>query len=307
MRKGFILPLILFFVSALSIGAFVGAWLMTNTIRHEKQIVFTKLTDVAPPDFSAEAMFAGFIALDGTVQEIISKNSDTPLPVASITKLLAVPITSDLIGHDDIIVRVSESAASLPNSNHLTFEVGQMIRARDLMAVALVESNNDAVSALADDVGQENVLRVMRERANLIGMNGTTWVNVTGLDTIDRDAEVNSASARGLARLGAWTMQERSNLFAHTHKAVIQLVNARGEYLRDATSTNELLFENNLPFALLGGKTGETRRAGQNLLTLWQGPLDTTIVTVVMHSEDRFSDTRNLINYIAKTYSVELK
>jgi len=303
MRLGFLLPLILFFIIALVVGVYAGAGLLVDQTKQQIKEVFVKKTGEQPPELSAEAYFAGYVDKTGQVKELASANADMILPVASITKLLSVPVVQDQLG-DDSVVSISERAAGIPNTNHPTLNAGQKFLARDLIAVSLVESNNDAVTALAEAVNEETVLTRMRERAGLIGMEGSSWMNVTGLDPADANAEPNSASVRGLARLGAWMVKEKPQLLALTREKVIPLVDVNGSFVRNATTTNMLLAQTDLPYAIIGGKTGETARSGGNLLVLWRGPNNMVIVTVVLNAKDRFAETRSLVEYLARAYTV---
>jgi|GEM_PF-6737532 len=303
MRWGFLLPLMFFFVIALLVGVYAGAGLLLDQTKQQTKDVYIKKTGEQPPQLSAEAFFAGYVDKTGQVKELASANADMILPVASITKLLSVPVVQEQLG-DDSVVNISERAASIPNSNHPTLHEGQKFLARDLYAVSLVESNNDAVTALAEAVNEETVLTRMREYAGRIGMEGSSWMNVTGLDPIDAKTEPNSASVRGLARLGAWMVKEKPQLLAFTREKVIPLVDANGSFVRNATTTDMLLAQTDLPYAIIGGKTGETARSGGNLLVLWRGPNNIVLITVVLNAKDRFAETRSLVEYLARAYTV---
>ena len=303
MRFGFLIPLLLFFMIALLVGIYAGAGILVDNTKLQEKTALVKRTGESVPGLTAEAFFVGYVNSDGRVQELASSNADVILPIASITKLLSVPITEELLGGGDVTVRISESAANIPNSNHTTLKAGQSFLARDLIAVSFVESNNDAVTALAEQAGIDKVLTRMRERAAMIGMEGSVWVNATGLDPAP-NVEPNSSSARSLANLGVWMAKEKPKLLAFTRETVVPLVDASGAFLRNATTTNTLLSTTDLPFTLLGGKTGETPRSGGNLLTLWRGPNNILLVVVILNADDRFTETRSLVEYLARAYTV---
>lgn len=303
MRLGFLLPLFLFFILALVVGVYAGAGVLVEQTKNTTKEVFVKRTGEPVPELSAEAYFVGYVASDGQLKELVGTNADVILPVASITKLLAVPLIEEQLGSESTI-RISEYAASISNSNHPTFTAGQSFLSRDLIAVSLIESNNDAVTALAEAMNEETLLSRMRARAEEIGMEGSVWTNATGLDPKDTTTEANSASARGLAKLGAWMLKERPKLLALTREPAIVLTDAYGAEVRMASTTNALIGATDFPFTLLGGKTGETPRSGGNLLTLWRAKNNTIVVVVVMNANDRFVETRALVEYLARAYTV---
>ena len=65
-------------------------------------------------------------------------------------------------------------------------------------------------------------------------------------------------------------------------------------------NTNQLLGE--IP-GLIGGKTGWTLRAQGNLLLVLHNPSRTGyLIAVVMGSEDRFEEAKNIVQWTRKAY-----
>lgn len=163
-----------------------------------------------PPVPAAPAVPArGYILLDfnsGTV--LAEKDADAPMDPASITKLMtAYAVFSELrkghMGLDDLVT-VSERAWRTGGSR--TFiEVGKRVRVEDLIRGMIIQSGNDASTALAEHTaGTEAAFaELMNEYALRLGMTNTNFRNATGLP-----AENHYSSARDIAILASAIIRE---------------------------------------------------------------------------------------------------
>ncbi|KEO55596.1 hypothetical protein DT23_06395 [Thioclava indica] len=117
---------------------------------------------------------------------LYSKNADTPLHPASLTKMMTLYITFQAIEHGefslDSIVTVTKHAASQPPSR-LGLRPGQKIAVRYLIRAAAIKSANDAAAALGDYIGgnEAGFAARMNRTAKQLGMKNTHFVNANGL------------------------------------------------------------------------------------------------------------------------------
>lgn len=129
----------------------------------------------------------GYILMDGTSGKILAeKQSNNRMPPASLTKLMSLYIISAAIKsgqiHLDDKVRISEKAWKTEGSR-MFVKVGDEVPVRDLLQGVIVASGNDATVALAEYVAgtEEAFVALMNQQAKLLGMNGSHFIDSTGL------------------------------------------------------------------------------------------------------------------------------
>lgn len=115
-----------------------------------------------------------------------SRNADTRLHPASLTKMMTLYIAFEAVENGEIgldtLVTVSRNAAAEPPSK-LGLRAGQKIKLRYLIRAAAVKSANDAATAIAEAIeGSEAAFaRRMNRTAKAMGMSRTTFKNAHGL------------------------------------------------------------------------------------------------------------------------------
>ena len=194
-------------------------------------------------------------ARDGSV--LHSRNADTPLHPASLTKMMTLYLAFEAVESGaldlDQQVRISRNAASEPPSR-LGLRAGQRISVRYLIRAAAIRSANDAATALGEAIaGSEQAFaQRMTQTARSLGMTQTTFRNAHGLT-----ASGHMSTARDMATLSRhlfYDFPEYYNVFGRTSaSAGIATVN----------NTNRRLL--NSYRGADGIKTGYTRAAGYNL------------------------------------------
>lgn len=121
-----------------------------------------------------------------TGETLYSSNADTPLPPASLTKMMTLYITFQEIqaGHVtlDTMIPVSKNAANQAPSR-LGLKAGQKIALRYLIRAAAVKSANDAAAAIGDYFAgsPEKWGARMTATARQLGMKNSTFKNANGL------------------------------------------------------------------------------------------------------------------------------
>ena len=139
-------------------------------------------------------------AATGTV--LFEKNADTPIPPASMTKLMTIHTALEFIndGRADANALVPVSAAAdfrnLPPRSSLMFiEQGQRVTLIELLQGLALPSGNDAGIAVAEYLAGsvENFVALMNEQAEKLGMLQTRFYDSSGL------SEKNVTTAREFA------------------------------------------------------------------------------------------------------------
>lgn len=246
----------------------------------EPQLTIDQLTDVV----TAEAYFV----IDNTTQTILlEKNPQLALSPASTTKLMTV--FTALKNYDlDRVIAVSTMSA-VDNDGARLYPLEQ-VKVRDLAAAALVSSANDAAYALADDFGNgySSFIDQMNLNAQQLNLTNTHFANAVGYDDPD-----NLSTAHDLAVLTMRVFQEKPIAEWLSLKNYV-VENTNGTNRHFLFSTNELLGGEE---GVIAGKTGTTPLAKEVLVTISEIN-DHQYIAVVMGSEDRYQDTKLLLNWL---------
>lgn len=128
---------------------------------------------------------------------LFDKNSQVPLPMASITKLMTALVVMDSQQDMNETLEVTNQDIDYERNSHSRLKVGSQLSRTDMLHIALMSSENRAASALGRSYpgGLPNFVKRMNEKARMIGMTNTVYVDSTGLSSR------NVASARDLAKL----------------------------------------------------------------------------------------------------------
>lgn len=227
-------------------------------------------------------------------RELWSKNARTKVPVASLTKLLSALVVEDLFLPDELVA-IASGSVRVDGSKQTLYD-GESLYVRDLVAMMLVESSNDAayaLSAYAKTHGVDFVAR-MNEKAWTLGMGDCVFTDPAGLD------DNAYCTADDLVRLVRGALRQAPQLWPVMASPALKVNSADGRLVHEIKSTNELLDE--IP-GIVGGKTGQTDAAlGCLILVVKLPEKDDTLVSIVLGSRARFSDTRSLISWAQAAY-----
>ncbi|MDA0961992.1 MAG: serine hydrolase [Proteobacteria bacterium] len=211
--------------------------------------------------------------MDARTGEILhSRNADTRLHPASLTKMMTLYIAFEAVKNGEISldtqVRISQKAAAEQPSK-LGLKPGQKIALRYLIRAAAVRSANDAATAIAEAIeGSEAAFaRRMTATAKALGMTRTTFKNAHGLTEAGHLSTARDMTIMGRRLL--YDYPQYYNLFSRrsTHAGI-----------REVSNTNNRLLD-----AYRGAdgiKTGYTRAAGFNLVASAQRGNERVIATV---------------------------
>jgi len=265
-----------------------------------------------PPSTTAKAVYVTD-ATSGT--ELFARDADTPLPPASLTKLVAALVVVERAKIDDKVEIVQEDLVDSEESQ-VGLVAGDVLTVHDLLIGMLVPSGNDATLALARHVGGQTLsepftpaqavaafVSLMNDKAKDLGATASHFANPTGID-----ADGHVMSARDVATVAEVALQDPVIAeIISTPSAVIPSEKRPEGY--GVTTTNLLLQEG----VVQGGKTGSTPKAGGCLVTAFTMEKN-EVITVVLGSDisesadgaqvnsARFDDTRTLIDAVRSDY-----
>lgn len=245
------------------------------------------------PDLSARS----YILLDyNTGQVVAEKNADMPVPPASITKLMTAYIVFGALKSGDIhlddMVTVSKKAWQMGGSK-MFIRVGNKVSVHNLLMGMIVQSGNDATTALAQYVGgtEGAFVSEMNAVAKKLGMTHTHYENPTGWPT-----EGHHMSARDISTLFGDLVRQYPKYYHMFFRQKVFTWNGIKQYNRE-----KLLFRDDW---VDGGKTGHTEEAGYCLATSGQQN-GMRLIAVVLGTESddaRNNEAEALLNYGFRFY-----
>uniref|UniRef100_UPI003B51C46E D-alanyl-D-alanine carboxypeptidase family protein n=1 Tax=Roseovarius indicus TaxID=540747 RepID=UPI003B51C46E len=196
----------------------------------------------------------------GTV--LLDKNADTPLPPASMSKLMTLYVAFEAIRDGrlslDEKLPVSEHAMSYGGST-MFLDTTDRVTVEDLLRGIIVLSGNDACAVIAEALSpngtEAGFARYMTQRAQQLGMTSSTFQNSNGWP-----AAGHLMSVRDLALLARHIIEDFPEfypMFAETEYSF------DGRAPQNTQNRNPLL---RLGIGADGLKTGHTERAGYGLV-----------------------------------------
>ncbi|HET9734754.1 MAG TPA: serine hydrolase [Burkholderiales bacterium] len=132
-------------------------------------------------------------------ETLFDKNSETVLPIASITKLMTaiVVLENDLDLHEQVVITKEDLAATRSSRIRGRLRPGSALTRDELLLLALMASDNRAAAALARNFpgGTEAFVAAMNHEAERLGLQDTRFAEPTGLSSD------NVSTAQDLAKL----------------------------------------------------------------------------------------------------------
>ena len=244
------------------------------------------------PDINARA----WVLQDFDSGRVIAENNpEIRLEPASLTKMLTVYVAFSELKEGNIaledMVRVSEKAWKTTGSR-MFIEVDKQVSVQDLLMGVIVQSGNDAAVALSEYIAgdQASFAGLMNQYAKRLGMNGSNFVNSTGLPADD-----HYTTAADLAKLSIGLIRDFPTLYAWH---AIRKFTFNGI---EQPNRNKLLWRDE---SVDGIKTGYTSSAGYCLVVSAKRA-NMRLVSVLLGSQSvksRAEQTQTLINYGFRFY-----
>ncbi|MES2059589.1 MAG: serine hydrolase [Patescibacteria group bacterium] len=284
-------------LAALYVGVIIGIIYLTNS-ESESQSSETADDSYVPDEHFANLMLEAKAVYVWDVEQdrvLFEKNEHTPLPIASITKVMTSLCALDSLGRDGV---VTIETGDKSKADIDTLVIGEKWKVADLISYMLVESSNSAANALARTAGgAPNTILCMNNRAEKMELFETRFGNVTGLDVASSSGAY--ASAENVARMFKASRDEYQDIFEHTADKSYT-VSSLSDISHTAINTDRAI--GSIP-GLVASKTGLTDIAGGNLVfEIMRGQGRRAIVVILGSSEEgRFSDAIKLGNAINNT------
>lgn len=229
---------------------------------------------------------------------LYEKDADTPLPPASVTKVMTLLLIFEALEAGELTleeeVTTSEYAASMGGSQ-VFLEAGETQTVDTLIKCIAVASANDACVTMAERIsGSEDAfVQAMNEKAKQLGMAQTHFVNCNGLD-----AEGHVTSARDIALMSRELITRFPQIRDYTTIWMDTITHAtsRGTSEFGLSNTNRLLRQYEYATGL---KTGSTSEAGFCLAATAEKE-GIEMIAVVMAEPDaktRVKDAIAMLNY----------
>lgn len=207
-----------------------GSTKLTTTVRSSNgvssssapktvHIIDTSAGYSSQPSVSARAA----LVMDAQTGEVLySKNTNTALPIASITKLMTAVVIADarLDMSEEITLQSIDFAGAGGKNSSSTLRAGDSMNRAEALLFALMKSENPAAAALARTYpgGRSAFISAMNAKARALGMSSTHYIESTGLDphnvasARDLGILVSTASQYGLIRQFSTTASYDFNL-----------------------------------------------------------------------------------------------
>lgn len=235
------------------------------------------------------------LVVDEAGNTLYARSAETPMPIASLTKLMTAMVILDAGLPLDERIEIDRADRDLVKLTGSRLEVGARLTRRELLVLALMASENRAAAALARTYpgGDEAFVKAMNARAGALGMRHTRFTDAAGLDP------GNVASAEDLGRLVLAAMEYPLVREASTRRSLEVRPYKRRGPLRFG-NTNRLLRNANWDIQL--SKTGYINEAGRCLVM--HAELDKEpIVLVLLNSFGKltpFGDANRVRSWLAQ-------
>ena len=263
---------------------------------YPKNLSFSKNNDLIQYQHPAKVYFklsvepqlnsTHYILIDAATNTIIlSKNSDEKIYPASTTKLVTALTALNIYPLDEELTINQE----YKEGQIMDLRLGEKITIKSLVTALLVYSANDAAFTLANhhQKGESGFVDEMNLLVQKYGLKNTHFINYDGIHN-----ENHYSTAYDLSQIARLAIKK--SIITETvkqKKVTVEDVNKTIKH--ELTSTDELLGV--IP-EIEGLKTGWTPDAGGCFIGLinLNGHY---LISVVTQSEDRFVDTKNLIDW----------
>lgn len=244
---------------------------------------------------------SAFVMDLGTGTVLLAKNADTPLPPASMSKLMTLYMAFEAIRDGRLSLteklRVSEHAMSYKGSS-MYLNTRDRVTVEDLLRGIIVLSGNDACVVIAEALSpngtEAGFAAAMTKRAQQLGMTNSKFANSNGWPAPD-----HRMSMRDLALLSSLLISEFPEfypMFAETEFKFDERVPA------NSRNRNPLL---KLGIGADGLKTGHTQEAGYGLVgSAKQGNRRVIFVVSGLNSErERADEAEAIVNWSFRQFA----
>lgn len=253
----------------------------TVEVRQAVKSAYIPLLDKSIRDIHVNSK--AFIIYDPQSRVVIAgKNEHFRFSPASSAKIMTALIVIEEYSLEKALV--AENLANVEGSK-MKLEEQESITVENLLYGLMLPSANDAAYVLAENYEGEikQFVRRMNEKAKALKLENTHFIDPSGY------SDGNYTTAFDLARLASYAIgNEKFKQIVSTKEKTVYDVS--GQIAHKLSNLNELLGT----YGISGIKTGFTEEAGGVFVASinYEGR---TYVIVVLNSQDRFEDTKNII------------
>jgi len=233
-----------------------------------------------------------YILIDVNTNKIlVSKNKDQKIYPASTTKLATALTALNLYPLDEVVT----IDKTYDEGKVMNLQLGEKITIKSLVTALLVYSANDSAFSLANHYQQgiPGFIQQMNSLMKKYNLNDTNFVNFDGLHSDNHYSTVYDLSQLGRLSIKNPIVKE------FVKNKSLTVTDVSGDIKHEITSTNELL---GVVPEIVGLKTGWTPEAKGCFIGLinLNGH---EVISVVANSDDRFQDTKVLIDWLKQNVS----
>lgn len=263
----------------------------SSTPLSSNKVIYDTNNYNAQPSVNARAA----LVMDAQTGEVLySKNTNTSLPIASITKLMTAVVTADaqLNMSEKITLEQIDFAGAAGKNSSSTLKVGDTMNRAEMLLLALMKSENPAAAVLARTYpgGRPAFVAAMNAKARQLGMQSTQFTESTGLDPRNMSSArdlgilVSASYEYGLIRQFSTTAQYDFNL---------------GYRVLKSNNTNALV--RNGSWNINISKTGFINEAGRCVVmhTTVNSRPAVVVLLGANSSQARTNDANNLLNWVS--------
>lgn len=248
------------------------------------EITLPPIPTVVNSTYPPITAYSAYVVDFPTFVPVLSINAHERLYPASTTKIITALVALDLYKPDDVItvktIKDEGQTMGLVMNERITVE--------NLLYGLLVHSGNDAAYAIADASGYDTFIDLMNKKTKELGMKNSHFKNPAGLDNSEQYSTAYDLAVASRELL----MNPFLKKIVGTKEIIISDVDY--QIFHKLSNVNKLLGE----IQGIGGlKTGYTEFAGENLVSLYKKDGHEYII-VILKSQDRFEDTRQLVEWI---------
>lgn len=222
---------------------------------------------------------------------LAASDMNTPVPIASLTKLMTAVVAAEKL---DLDSRVRVTTPTFVQSLIPRLSERTSVSMYSLLQLLLVESSNEAAEVIAGEYGREAFIAEMNVKATQLGMLSSKFADPSGLSAD------NVSTLRDLFTLTQYIHKNRSFIFDITVTGEVETIAGLGEFanlqnFNDIEGVEEYI----------GGKVGETQAAGQTSVSVHTMTIKgtkRTVAIILLGSQQRSADVRLLVDFVRQRF-----
>lgn len=239
---------------------------------------------------------------------LYEKNSESQVCIASLTKIMTGIVAIENINDlDEKVILEYDDFKGLAalNASQAGFDVFEEVTYRDLLYGLLLPSGADAAQALSRLIAGSvsEFVKLMNEKAALLELNNTHFMNTTGLDE-----EGHYSTVSDVSKLLMYAIKNEE--FLNIIKTRYYTTSNNNHKFKSTIAKMQDLYNIHDMDYLIGGKTGTTGNAGLCLASIAEKNdvkylLVTALAPISRDVPYNLLDAKNIYEYFINNYSYQ--